>query len=242
MQTRAGPSFVLGCCPLASTLMDGQPREAEVYLHHKLGHRVPVSVRVTPIRDGANRIVGAVEVFSDVSAKKKMEQRAGELERLAFTDALTGVANRRYIQFKVEQALQEVEQFGRKIGLLMIDLDEFKRVNDAYGHEAGDIVLRTISNTLTQSLRPRDLVGRWGGEEFLVIVKALHGTIEEIAERCRRLIAESAVRVENETLRITVSVGATLIRQGDSADSAVKRADNLMYQSKVSGRNRTTSD
>lgn len=238
-----GCALCLTGCPLARTIVDGERREAEVYFRHKLGHRVPVCVRVSPIVDSAGAIVGAVEVFSDVTAKKNTERRVGELETLAFCDSLTGVPNRRYVEMKVEQAIQEVEQFGRSIGLLMIDVDHFKQVNDRYGHGAGDDVLKAVCKTLGHSLRSGDTVGRWGGEEFLVIVMDVHSpALMAFGERCRMLIAESGIRAQSETIRITISVGATLIDQGDSVQTAVKRADDLMYSSKMAGRNRTTSD
>lgn len=237
-----GCALCLGGCPLARTMVDGERREAEIYFRHKLGHRVPVSVRVSPIVDSAGRTIGAVEVFSDVTAKKNTERRVGELESLAFRDSLTGVSNRRYVEMKVEQAMQEVEQFGRRVGLLMIDVDNFKQVNDQYGHAAGDDVLKAVCKTITHSLRSGDTVGRWGGEEFLVIVMDVHQpALTAFAERCRMLIAESAVLAGNHSIRVTVSLGATLLKQGDSVKAAVKRADELMYRSKMSGRNRTTS-
>jgi diguanylate cyclase (GGDEF)-like protein/PAS domain S-box-containing protein len=228
-------------CPLQQTIRDGARREAEVYLRHKLGHRIPILVRVAPMTNGQGQILGAVEVFSDVSAKKRIERRAGELARLALQDALTGVPNRRYLELKVKQALQEFEQFGRVSGLLMIDVDHFKRVNDQYGHDAGDCVLRSVCNTLTHSLRPTDIVGRWGGEEFLVILTdASSSSLESLGERCRKLIGESGVLHGHARIDVTVSVGATLTRNGDTHQSLVKRADELMYCSKTNGRNRTT--
>jgi diguanylate cyclase (GGDEF)-like protein/PAS domain S-box-containing protein len=234
-----GCALCIEGCPLAKTIIDGERRTAEIYLRHKLGHRVPVYVRIAPIVDSAGCVVGAVEVFSDLTAKKTMERRVGELEGLAFLDPLTGVSNRRYTELKVGQAIQEFEQFGRKIGVMMIDADHFKRVNDAYGHETGDEVLRAICKTLTYNLRPGDTVGRWGGEEFLVIVTDVSSaTLSASAERFRMLIAQSAIPVTDGHLQITASLGATLIKQGDSGASVVKRADELMYMSKVSGRNR----
>ncbi len=238
-----GCSLCIEGCPLAKTMADGERREAEVYLRHKLGHRVPVSIRVAPIIDSAGCIVGAVEVFNDVTAKKNIERRVGELENLAFLDALTGVPNRRYIELKVKQAIQEVEQFGRNVGLLLIDVDHFKQVNDSHGHGIGDDVLKAACNTLTHSLRTGDIVGRWGGEEFLVIVADVNRTVlAAFAERCRMLIAESAIQVKDEYMRITVLLGGTLMKSGDSEQSAIKRADELMYRSKMSGRNRVTLD
>ncbi len=230
-------------CPLRRTMTDGQLREAEIYLRHKLGHRVPVSVRAAPIRDEAGRITGAVEVFTDITAKKIVERRAGELEGLAYLDPLTGTYNRRLMELKVQQSLEEVQQFGRGIGLLMLDVDDFKQVNDTWGHEAGDLALQAVSRTLTGCLRPTDLVGRWGGEEFLVILVNMqaNGTeLGKIAERCRRLIDRNGVPSSRASLQISVSVGATLMVTGDTSQMALRRVDELLYRSKAAGRNKST--
>jgi len=236
-----GCFLCLNGCPLAATLADGKRREVEVYLRHKLGHRVPVSVRVGPLFDQQGRIVGAVEIFTDISAKKNIERRAGELEGLAYRDPLTGLPNRRYFMMKIEQAIQEVAEFKRHVGLLMIDLDGFKRVNDTYGHEAGDLVLKTVCATLAHNLRPGDIAARWGGEEFLVLVMDVDSnSLMRFAERCRRLIADSAVPFAGSYVQVTASVGATLLEREDAAASATHRADQLMYKSKASGGNRTT--
>src|ERR1017187_3432548 len=128
-----GCALCTGDCPLTSTLLDGQRREADVFLRHKLGHRVPVYVRVAPITDQSGQIVGAVEVFNDISERKRVERRVHELEGMAFRDALTRLPNRRYIELKVKQSFEELHQFGRPFGLLMFDLDHFKQVNDRHG-------------------------------------------------------------------------------------------------------------
>ncbi len=236
-----GKPLCTGGCPLSSVIADGQAREAEFYLRHKNGHRVPISVRVLPMRDGNGAIVGAVEVFSDSTAKKRAEKRAGELENLAFHDPLTGLPNRRYMELKVEQALQDLQQFDRQCGLLLFDLDGFKQVNDTHGHEVGDAMLKAVAETLAQSLRPADLVGRWGGEEFLVLMTDVQArALGDLAERCRILIAQSSVGHGATRVSVTASIGATLLDHVDSAATAIRRADELMYQSKHSGRDRTT--
>jgi diguanylate cyclase (GGDEF)-like protein/PAS domain S-box-containing protein len=230
-------------CPLSETMSDGRRREAELYLSHKNGHRVPVSIRVAPLLDGTGRVIGAVEVFTDVTEKKKIERRVDELEDIAFHDSLTGLLNRRYIELKVSQAVSEYQHVGRSYGVLIIDVDHFKAVNDKNGHEAGDRVLRAVSQTLIQSLRAFDIVGRWGGEEFLVLLAdTTEVSLVEVAERCRRLVAKSSVVHEGQRLSVTVSIGGTLVHTSDTAESAVRRADELMYLSKRAGRNQTTTD
>lgn len=228
-------------CPLASTIGDGLRRQADVYLRHKLGHRVPVCVRVAPITDRSGQIVGAVEVFSEISARKAVERRVRELEGMAFRDSLTCLPNRRYTELKVKQSFEELQHFGRTCGLLMFDVDHFKQVNDRHGHDTGDAVLKAVSETLMQSLRENDTVGRWGGEEFLAVLFDLKaGELRDLAERCRSLVAQTGVLRGKSRIAVTVSVGATLVTPGDSIPAAIARVDQLMYVSKSSGRNQIT--
>jgi len=153
-------------CPLAATCLDGRAREAEVFLRHRDGHRVPVQVRASPMRDAEDRIVGAVEVFTDRSTQSDLEHRAEELRRMALLDHLTEVANRRYLEMLIESRLAELERYGWPLGVLFVDVDHFKEVNDTYGHTAGDHVLRMVARTLASAARSFDVVGRWGGRSF----------------------------------------------------------------------------
>jgi diguanylate cyclase (GGDEF)-like protein/PAS domain S-box-containing protein len=234
----AGCELCHGGCPLAATIEDGKRREVEVYLRHKSGHRVPVSVRVAPIRDNEGAIIGAVEVFSDITSKKTIERRALDLETEAYLDPLTGLSNRRHITMAVTHVMQEVDEFGTRAGLLVIDVDHFKEVNDRFGHSTGDRVLKTVAETLTHALRPQDLLGRWGGDEFLVLAKGVDiETLKKLAERCRRLIEVSAVLVGGDRIGTTVSIGGALLERGKPAQWAFDRADGFLYACKASGRN-----
>ena len=236
--TEAGCNLCVHGCPLHQTLEDGSRREAHVFLRHKRGHRVPVSVRVSPIENEAGEVIGAVEVFSDISAMKRLERQTGELENLAFTDALTGVANRRYLERKVHHAIQEVEEFGRAYGVVVVDVDEFKQVNDRFGHGGGDVVLKAVSETLARAIRPGDIAGRGGGDEFLLLVRDVtQESLLRVAERCHRMVGETNVPLPEGVVTVAISVGATLLAKGDSCESAVARADKLMYSSKTERRN-----
>jgi diguanylate cyclase (GGDEF)-like protein len=226
---------------IEGVMQDRDSAVAEFYLRHKRGYRSPVSVRALPIRNSAGNVVGAVEVFSDSTVKLKFNKRVNELEQLAFRDALTGLPNRRYIELKVEHGLQDHQRLGRLYGLLMFDLDHFKQVNDSHGHEAGDAMLKAIGKNVSQGLRPDDVVGRWGGEEFLVLAPDVDAlTLGDLAERCRVLIAESSVAAGLSRVSVTASIGATVLIHSDNANSVISRADELMYQSKHTGRDRTT--
>ena len=238
----SGTSLCKGKCLLTKVLLDGRTRETEIYLRHRDGYRVPVSVRVQPLRGKDGAIVGAVEVFNDSTERKRTEKRVSELENLAFRDSLTNLQNRRYLELKIAQALQEHQEFGREYGLLLLDLDRFKQVNDTHGHDSGDAMLNVVAETLVQSLRAVDFVGRWGGEEFLVLMPDVNATVlGDLAERCRVLIANSSVKRGASRLSVTASIGVTLLNHDDSAATAIRRVDDLMYESKRSGGDRTTA-
>jgi diguanylate cyclase (GGDEF)-like protein/PAS domain S-box-containing protein len=237
---RGRPLCTAGC-PLSGVMVDGRPRDSQMYLRHKQGHRIPVRVRVLPMRNNAGDIVGAVGVLSDATARGEIERRVNELEHLAFRDPLTGLANRRHLELKIEQGLQDHRLLGRLYGLLMIDLDRFKQINDTHGHGVGDDLLKAVGKTLGHNLRTVDLVGRWGGEEFLALVPDLDVTeVGDLAERCRVLIAQSSVSIDSARVSVTASIGATLLDHVDCPKSAIRRADQLMYQSKSWGGDHTT--
>ncbi len=230
-------------CPLAQTISDGESREAEVYLHHKAGHRLPVQVRITPMRDATGNVTGGIELFTDISAQQAEKMRAKELEKLAMLDSLTEIANRNFMNTQIRSRLEEFGSHGWKFGILFMDIDNFKNFNDSYGHEVGDLVLRTVAATLTNDAGPFDLVGRWGGEEFIVVVRnADAALLEKRGERYRFLIEQSYLMHEGERLSVTVSIGGTLVKQGDDQASVIDRADQLMYRGKRAGRNRLTLD
>lgn len=236
-----GNNLCLGLCPLAESISDGGSREAEVYLHHKSGHRIPVLVRVSAIRDQNGGIVGGVELFSDISSKAANELRIKELEKLAFLDNLTQLANRHYLNRELELRVEEYKRYSVPFGVLLMDIDFFKKFNDNYGHDVGDMVLKTVANTCISHSRPFDLYGRWGGEEFLCIIRNVNSKdLELMANRLRVLIENSYIIYNQEKLKVTISIGATTALAEDNLDGILKRADTLLYASKNGGRNMVT--
>lgn len=236
-----GRSLCKGLCPLAAAMKDGTPREAEVYMHHKNGHRVPVSVRVNTLTNDHGEIIGGIELFSDISGRSASELRVKELEKIALLDNLTQLANRHYIQMELEKRFEEARRFQSSFGLLFMDIDHFKRFNDTYGHDVGDDVLKLVAATFTANARPFDLFGRWGGEEFVGIIRNVDKTaLEGMADRMRHLVANSYLLHREEKLHVTISMGATLVAVEDDIDRLIKRADTLLYESKTAGRNCVT--
>jgi len=239
----SGLQLCVGLCPLARTLRDGQPREAEVFLHHKHGHRVPVSVRIAPLRDEEGKIFGAVEIFTDASTRQDILCELSKLKHQTLRDPLTCLGNRRAAEDEFQRRVRDLQRYQVPFGLLFVDIDHFKAVNDTYGHEVGDKALIMLSKTLVNSLRGVDCVCRWGGEEFLVIVpKVDAATFQTVAERMRRFVESSSLPVPGGELTFTVSVGGAMAQPSDSIETLVTRADAMMYQAKHSGRNCCTLD
>ena len=233
-----GNNLCTGMCPLAATISDGKFREAEVYLHHKMGHRVPISVRVSTITNNDDQIIGGIELFTDISNRAVTELRVKELEKLALLDNLTHLANRHYLEKEIQSRFEENRRFKVPFGILFMDVDYFKQLNDIYGHDVGDAVLKNISNTFTANARPFDLYGRWGGEEFIGIIRNINiKDLERLGNRVRNLVENSYLIHNDKTLKVTISVGATLAGENDTMETLMQRADMLMYQSKAAGRN-----
>jgi diguanylate cyclase (GGDEF)-like protein/PAS domain S-box-containing protein len=236
-----GRSLCRGHCPVAATIEDGASRQAQVYVHHKEGHRVPILVRTRPIYGDDGRVDGVVETFSDNTALLDALQKVNELSAASETDPLTGIGNRRSMAARLQGLITENSRLRRHAGVLFIDIDRFKDVNDVYGHQTGDLVLRMVAGTLEHNLRATDTLARWGGEEFVAFVsrvnrKALGAT----ADKLRALVESSFVTAGGQDVRVTISIGATLLRPDDTVETVIARADSLLYESKKAGRNRVT--
>lgn len=230
-------------CPLLATMQDGKSRDMQAFLHHAQGYRLPVMVHAEPVLDGKGNIIGAVETFTDNSLILSIENKARELKEMVDRDPLTGLGSRQNILDRLEISLGEMKNLKTKFGLLYLDLDQFKSINDEFGHENGDKVLKMAANSIRFSLRRGDEVGRLGGEEFLAIIRDVNEkTLRAVAEKLRIMIINSLIVVGENLLQITVSIGATMLRAGDTPLSAIERVDSLMYVSKKNGRNRVTLD
>ncbi|MCB2190887.1 MAG: sensor domain-containing diguanylate cyclase [Deltaproteobacteria bacterium] len=235
----AGERLCEGLCPLAETLSDGRFREQDLYLQHKDGHRVPVKVRVSPLRDGRGQVTGAVEVFYDNSWQVQTLRRIKELEELAMLDSLTQLPNRHFINELLQSRLAEFDRVGWIFGLLFMDLDNFKWINDHLGHGTGDEALVSVGKTLSNVSRPYDVVGRWGGDEFVgLVTNANFETLTRLAERYRALVGSTQLKRGSQEARITISIGGTLVRAGDDAEKILARADGNQYRAKRAGRDR----
>jgi two-component system, cell cycle response regulator len=169
----------------------------------------------------------------------ELRQRNEELDLVSRTDALTGLRNRRHVEEYLTKLVSLARRNVEPIAVLIVDIDHFKSVNDGHGHDAGDAVLREVAGRMVDSVRLEDMVGRWGGEEFLVVLPntAAQGAAE-LAERLRQVVAGEPCRLpDGGAVPVTISLGcaASVI---DDAATLVRSADAAMYEAKESGRNR----
>ena len=178
--------------------------------------------------------------------RKMLYDRSSELkaaykriEELAELDELTGSSNRRSIMRMLEEEIARAERSGSPCSIALIDLDWFKRINDAYGHPTGDEVLRTFSITMFANIRSVDRFGRYGGEEFLLLLPDTDGeAASRMLERLRSIVADLDWSAFSLGMRVTISAGVVTLRDVDTADTILARADSALYSAKAQGRNR----
>jgi len=189
-------------------------------------------LQVIPQVDADGRVVRILGVTRDISERRSYEE---QLARLAITDPLTGVLNRRHGEQIFTADLAEARRYGPPLTMLMVDIDHFKAVNDTHGHQVGDEVLTELTRRLTANLRPSDVLARWGGDEFVIVMR--HCAIADgliVAEKLRDLVAGAPF---DNVGQATVSIGAAELKADDDLASWLARTDAAMYTAKSTGRN-----
>ncbi|MGA2493088.1 MAG: GGDEF domain-containing protein [Roseiarcus sp.] len=187
-------------------------------------------------------VIAFIISFLVVDTIRRILKAKRSIERLAMTDDLTGLANRRAFLAAAERAIAQIDRVARSPTLLIVDLDHFKRVNDVYGHRAGDQALQAAARALARSVRDVDFVGRLGGEEFVVLLDAAdEETARRAAESARAAIAAMRVATPNGEVAVTASIGCTPLVAEDSVSAALQRADEALYAAKRAGRNQIAS-
>jgi diguanylate cyclase (GGDEF)-like protein/PAS domain S-box-containing protein len=214
-------------------------REQEISLVANDG-RLFFIVQISPIYNERNYLLGHVIVLVDITDRKKVEM---ELERLARTDALTGVTNRRHFFELAESQFARAQRYNHSLAVMMLDVDHFKQVNDRHGHLAGDLTLQSVAKECQNHLRGTDIFARYGGEEFICLLpeQSEQGALET-AERIRQVIEQSEVKLETHSIRVTISIGLAFMQSetDPTLEVLIDRADQALYQSKSGGRNRVT--
>ena len=195
-------------------------------------------VQVSPIRNERHEFIGHVIVLVDITDRKKAEM---ELERLARTDVLTDVTNRRHFFELAEIEFERFKRYGHPLGIMLLDIDHFKQVNDSYGHLAGDFVLMSVATECKKHIRTTDIFARYGGEEFICLLYEVDPEkARETAERIRRFIEVMPVAFDGKSIHVTASFGLAFAQVDQTLEKVIDLADQCLYKSKRDGRNRVT--
>lgn len=215
--------------------------QGEVWSRRRSGEVYPEWLTISAVRDGAGAPTHYVATFSDLTERKAAEH---EIHQLAFYDPLTGLPNRRLVMDRLDEALRESCRSGQFGALLFLDLDHFKRVNDTFGHHAGDQLLQRVAERFGKVLRDTDTLARLGGDEFALLLRDLGEDAEDAAELAARIAKKllgglaSPVSLGDEPLIVTASIGITLFHdQGLTLDEILQQADMALFQAKDAGRN-----
>lgn len=231
-KTRDIPIIFLSALDDTDTKINGLSLGANDYISkpfrvEELLARVAVAIRLKRERDDLRR------------SAEDSRRRAEAAREMSMSDALTGLLNRYGMQRSLQRALSESRRYGRALSCLLIDIDHFKRINDSYGHAAGDTALMQVGRVLTESVRGSDVVCRYGGEEFLVL--ALETTLQGALALGEKIRLAAAARLYGDGERVfplTLSVGAAQLQDAESGHDMIARADVALYNAKELGRNR----
>lgn len=235
-----GTSVTTSQCPLLKTVgLGGTYRSEDNLFLRKDASLFPVAIVATPLMK-QGQLAGTVVVFQDITDRKRMEAEVEMLNeilvRQATTDPLTGISNRVKFTDALNMEIRRAGRFGTELTLIMFDVDHFKDINDTYGHQAGDEVLRTLTSLVGHSIRASDLLARWGGEEFMILITntSLEKT-RSFAEKLRHMID---IRKFSGVGHVTCSFGVARMEADDNEDRFTRRVDDALYKAKEKGRNR----
>jgi diguanylate cyclase (GGDEF)-like protein len=239
----------LGLNDMRIILRTGQPGQAperDVILNYDIdGYAAKAKMTAMKLFTTVVAALRAYETVSNLSRltvelEKRVAARTAELEKLAMIDALTGVANRRHFEIRAAVEVEEARRYGRALGVVMMDIDHFKRINDCYGHATGDFVLKQVVDAATLHRRPGELFARTGGEEFALLLPGNDCKNSlAVAEQIREAVAAANIEVGGLRIPVTLSLGVcALADEDEDIGPVMSRADQALYAAKAAGRNR----
>jgi diguanylate cyclase (GGDEF)-like protein/PAS domain S-box-containing protein len=219
---------------LWNTILSGNNYHQTIINKTKSGSIVHIDTKITPIKDDLNEKISYFVVTARDITKQVLQEK--KLKKLATIDTLTQVANRYQLSYHLDAFIKKANESDYSFSVLMFDIDYFKKINDTYGHYVGDCVLKAFSKIVMQNIRAVDKFGRWGGEEFLLLLEDTNEhEAMQIGQKLNRIVAETKFEA---LYSITVSIGVTEYRRGDTKERCIERVDNALYAAKNLGRNR----
>jgi diguanylate cyclase (GGDEF)-like protein/PAS domain S-box-containing protein len=231
-----GENLCLTQCPLSGAMKDGEPRAASVFVKHKSGHRVPIRIQALPLYDAAAKLIGAVEIFEDMSAHRLRTPDAAV--HTQWRDNLTGIASHALIAAQLEAWLRLNRDGRAPGGAILVGIDGIDDIAHKYGRDAALLGIKTVAHGLSICSRARDLIGRWHDDQFLGILETTRqDDVRITAERLRALVSASAFQWWGDNVTVTISGGATLLKPGDTMDAVLRRLESGREHSKHAGGN-----
>jgi len=241
-------SSVCEDCVLVKTFQSKDPCAKEKRVTQANGTEMWLEIYTYPILDQQKNVTHVVEYTRDITDRKKAEEEKKQLienlNYLSTTDSLTGLRNRRALTDTLHQEIERTQRYDTDLSLILCDLDKFKLINDTYGHAAGDAALQAVSEALKTSLRKTDILGRYGGDEFMIILPETSlAAAKMLAEKVRLAVSEIELSVgNNKRIGLSLSLGvAGCCAPAENLDTLVRLADSALYESKQGGRNRVSA-
>jgi diguanylate cyclase (GGDEF)-like protein/PAS domain S-box-containing protein len=218
-------------CPLAWAMAHKCKHEAELFLHHKDGHRVPVKIRISPVFDSNGQVSGAVELFTDKTPHEGLTQRVAELETLAMLDPLTQLANKQYLENQVVSYAKELNRTTINIGFLLIAIDDYEDKFAKLSTCSSSQFQKIVGETLKLNSRPLDVVGRLEDGLFVCLLRNVTSNqLYTIAEKLRNLVGNSYASSGDHVMQGTVSIGGTILKKDDSMNSVLNRCQKQLAE------------
>jgi diguanylate cyclase (GGDEF)-like protein/PAS domain S-box-containing protein len=225
-------------CPLLDTMRDGRRRTSDVYLRHKAGHRVAVHLEANPIRDEHGTIIGVAESFFE---RRYVPQPDRRLNNVPAVDKGTGLPDQNMVESQLQQCLNEFQEHGVPFCVFQLRVDKLEELRSSRGRDAEEAILRVVSQTLRNLLRPTDVIGQWIDGDFLAIARNCQAhSIGKVARRLEKIASRSEIVWWGDEISATLSVGATSVLPGDSMESLLDRAERALCASVQDGGDRIT--
>lgn len=232
-----------GRCMMEPCLFEGKSSHSELFLLPRQGDPLPVETSTYPLFNPQGTIEGAIRFFKESKTRFELPPTQENVKNAAYIDDLTDLANRRFSEASLNAKLAEMRRFEWPFGVALLDVDDFREVNDTYGQEIGDAVLKHIASLFLTHLRSSDIIGRWGGETFIAIfANTRKEGAYKAAEKFRNLIEKNPFETAKEKLKMTLSAGVTEALSEDTFQSLMKRVEDLLRKSKQEGKNRVLCD
>lgn len=222
-------------CPITPSLQDGKALEARILIRHKEGHRIPVRLWAIPIRDQHGSVIGMAQSFDEQKFASDRDRQQHTLAAYGCLDDTTGIPNHSFTEFQVRENLATFEKYHLPFGIMLIEVDHLQEFRNAYGRDASRAILRVVAQTIRNTLRPSDFIGRWGEERFLgILLNSTRSGVAKAGERIRKFITYAGLTWWGDQLSVTTSIGYTAAEAGDDIESLVGRAQQSLQQSYAS--------